>query len=134
MIPLPLDTARRILDAALAKTAELKLKPVAVAVKNTRPGKAYPTAEREWFAQRTWGVSTESPDGKTIYLHVLTPPAGQTLAIGPTSDGSELTGPATLVADGKSVSLQKTSAGYEITLPAGTAWDPLNTVIAVHRR
>jgi len=110
------------------------IKPVAIAVKDTRPGKAYTTKEREWFGQREWGVSTESPDGKTIYLHVMIPPAGQTLKLGPTEDGSELTGPATLVATGKPVSLKKTAAGYEITLPAGTAWDPLNTVIAVRRR
>ncbi len=110
------------------------MKPVAVAVKNTRPGKAYTTKEREWFGQREWGVSTESPDGKTIYLHVMRPPAGSVLALGPTEDGSELAGPATLVATGKSLTLKKTAAGYEIALPTGTTWDPLNTVIAVRRR
>lgn len=108
--------------------------PVAVAVKNTRPGKAYTTKEREWFGQREWGVSTESPDETTIYLHVMTPPAGGVLKLGPTEDGSELTGPATLVASGKPVTLSKTDAGYEIALPGGIAWDPLNTVIAVRRR
>jgi hypothetical protein len=117
----------------MVKINEL-IQPVAVAVKDTRPGKAYTTKEREWFGRRAWGVSTESPDGKTIYLHVMTPPDGSVLRLGPTEDGSELTGPATLVATGKPVALKRTADGYEITLPVGTAWDPLNTVIAVRRR
>lgn len=119
--------------AAMVRINEL-ITPVAVAVKNTRPGKAYSTKEREWLARRAWGVSTESPDGKTVYLHVLTPPAGAVLQLGPTEDGSELAGPATLVATGRPVGFVQTAAGHEITLPAGTAWDPLNTVVAVRRR
>ena len=107
--------------------------PVAAAVKDTRPGKAFPTQEREWFAQKEWGVSTESPDGKTVYLHIMKPPAGNTLTIGPTADGSTLGGRATILNTGKPVSFKKTAAGYELSLPAGTAWDPLDTVIKVQR-
>lgn len=110
------------------------MRPVEVAVKDTLPGKAYPTAEREWFGQREWGVSTESPDGKTIYLHVMKPPQGRTLKLGPPEDGSELAGSAKLLASGSKLSLKSTPEGYEITLPAGVQWDPLNTVIAVERR
>ena len=109
------------------------VKPVSESIKNTNAGKAYVTQEHQWLGQLPWGVSTESPDGKIVYLHVVKPPSGSTLAIGPTADGSELGGPAILLNTGKPVGFKKTSTGYEINLPEGTSWDTLDTVIKVQR-
>jgi hypothetical protein len=108
--------------------------PVAASIKNTHAGTAYVTADHQWLDQMPWGVSTESPDRKTVYLHVVKPPAGQTLTIGQTADGSTLGGRAVLLKTGARVSFKTTSAGFEITLPNGVAWDPLDTVIVVGRQ
>jgi hypothetical protein len=111
------------------------LEPVSVAIKDTLPGRAFVTKEREWVGQRAWGVSTESPDRRTVYLHVLRPPAGRVLALGETQDGSELdTGSARRLAGGAALPMRKVGTGYEISLPDGVAWDAVNTVIAVRRR
>lgn len=111
------------------------LKPVEAAIKDTLPGRAFVTREREWIGQRTWGVSTESPDRRTVYLHVLRAPEGRVLAIGPAEDGSEFdTASAHLLDGGARVSMRQVETGYEIELPDGKQWDPVNTVIAVHRR
>ena len=111
------------------------LEPVAIAIKDTHPGRAYATKEFEWAGQRTWGVSTESPDRRTVYLHVLRPPTARILALGPTEDGTEFdTASARLVKGGASVPMRKNDSGYEIALPNGAEWDAVNTVIAVRRR
>ena len=111
------------------------LEPVAIAIKDTHPGRAYVTKEREWVEQRPWGVSTESPDRRTVYLHVLRPPTARVLALGPTEDGTELDiTTARLVKGGASVPMRKNDSGYEIALPKGAEWDAVNTVIAVRRR
>ncbi|WP_298288867.1 alpha-L-fucosidase [Novosphingobium sp.] len=109
--------------------------PIGVAIRDTRPGRAYVTKERESLGQRAWGVSTESPDGRTVYLHVLRPPEGRVLALGPTEDGSEFdTDSARLLVSGKPVGLRKLNSCYELTLPEGVAWDQINTVVSVRRR
>lgn len=109
--------------------------PIAPAIKNTHPGRAYVTKERDWLEQRAWGVSTESPDRRTVYLHVLRPPTGNRLELGATEDGSELdTASAKLLVGGGRVVMRKSGAGYTIELPEGGAWDSVNTVIAVRRR
>jgi hypothetical protein len=111
------------------------LEPVEVAIKDTHPGRAFVTKEREWVGQRTWGVSTESPDRRTVYLHVLRAPEGRVLALGATEDGTELDiASARLVKGGAPVPMRKVEGGYEIALPTGAEWDPVNTVIAVRRR
>jgi len=107
--------------------------PLAESIKNTNAGKAYPTSDHETLEKKEWGVSTESPDGKFVFLHIVKPPATKTLPIGPTADGSTLGGSAIHLNSGKPVSFKKTPAGYEISLPEGTAWDALDTVIKVQR-
>jgi hypothetical protein len=110
------------------------IKPIAESIKNTVGGKAYVTREYQWLNQTAWGVSTESADGTTVYLHVIKPPAsGTTLPIGQTADGSTLGGKAILLNTGKPVTFKKTATGYEISLPEGSAWDGLDTVIKVQR-
>ncbi len=111
------------------------LEPVSIAIKDTHPGRAYATKEFEWAGQRTWGVSTESSDRRTVYLHILRPPSARILTLGPTEDGTELDiATARLVKGGASVPMRKNDSGYEIALPHGAEWDAVNTVIAVRRR
>ena len=107
--------------------------PVAASINNTHAGTAFVTADHQWLGQLPWGVSTESADRRTVYLHVIKPPAGNTLAIGPTADGSTLGGEAILLRSGARVAFRKTPTGYEVTLPKGVTWDPLDTVIKVRR-
>jgi hypothetical protein len=113
------------------------LAPIAKSIKGTTPGKAYVTPEKSWLRKMAWGVSTESPDGSIIYLHVMKPPRGsRTLRIGPAADGSELgNGAIVLNYDGSTsaAALTKTNDGYEITLPPGTDWHILDTVVQVSR-
>lgn len=108
--------------------------PVAASIRNTMAGKAFVTAERSRIEKLDWGVSTESPDGKTIYLHVLNPPQGKTLLLGHTEDGSTLDGTAVLLKSGQAATLVPKRLGYEITLPEGAGWDPLDTVIQLQRK
>jgi hypothetical protein len=113
------------------------LAPIAVSIKGTVPGKAYVTPEKSWLQKMAWGVSTESPDGSVVYLHVMKPPTGsRTLRIGPTADGSELGNDAAVLNyDGSTstVEFTKTNDGYDITLPHGTDWHSLDTVVRVYR-
>jgi len=90
----------------------------------TVPGKAFPTTAK---AQPDWGVSTESADGSTVFLHVLFPPQDPTLRIAKPADGRRLTGAALL--DGTPVAIKPNEAGYELTLPPSAKWDPVDTVI-----
>lgn len=111
--------------------------PVAESIKNTKPGQAYTTKHNSWLAQEDWGVSTESKDGKQVYLHITAPPKGSsTISIPATEDRSVLGGKAQLLKyDGTAmdVTFQKTAAGYDITLPEGEDWHELDTVIKVER-
>jgi hypothetical protein len=113
------------------------LAPIAKSIKGTVPGKAYITPEKSWLQNMAWGVSTESPDGSIIYLHVMKPPAGsRTLHIGPAADGSELgSGAVVLNYDGSTTAaaVTKTDNGYDITLPGGTDWHIIDTVVRVCR-
>jgi len=107
--------------------------PIAESISNTRAGRAYVTPDHAWLDQTEWGVSTESADGKTIYLHVIKPPAGRTLTLGPAADGSQLGGPAMILPSGIAVEFKQEGSAYQITLPAGAGWSPLDTVIKVRR-
>lgn len=107
--------------------------PIAESIRNTRAGRAYVTPDHTWLEQTGWGVSTESADGKTIYLHVIKAPAGHTLTLGPTADGCHLGGPATILPGGAAVDLKQEGAIYQITLPPDVRWSPLDTVIKVRR-
>lgn len=113
------------------------ISPIAESIKNTKPGQAYTTKHNSWLAQEGWGVSTESKDGKNVYLHIITPPAdSKTISIPETEDRSVLGGKAQLLKyDGtkKDVTIKKTDKGYDITLPDGEDWHELDTVIKAER-
>jgi hypothetical protein len=113
------------------------LAPVAKSIKGTVPGKAYVTPEKSWLQNMVWGVSTESPDGNIVYLHIMKPPKGsRTLHIGPAADGSKLGSDAVILNyDGSTTTaaLTKVNDGYDITIPDGTDWHSLDTVVQVRR-
>ena len=110
------------------------VEPVAASIKNTVAGKAFVTPERARIEKLDWGVSTESPDGKTIYLHVLNPPRGKTLLLGHTEDGSVLDDTAVILKSGQAATLVQKRLGHEIHLPENASWDPLDTVIQLQRK
>jgi hypothetical protein len=117
---------------------------VGESIKNTSIGKAYVTpensvitmpADTQSYARNPidWGVSTESPDGKYVYLHVLNAPTGDTLTLPATADGSKLAKTATILGLNGSTTLieivELENGGYAITLPEGTDWSEVDTVI-----
>jgi len=107
--------------------------PVAKSIQNTAAGKAYETPERIRLNQMDWGVCTESPDGKSVYLHILRPPSGKKLVIAETEDGSKLGGEAIDLRTKTPVQFKRLDFGYEIALPEGSSWSALDTVIEVRR-
>ncbi len=111
------------------------LKSVSESVKNVIPSTAYPTAEESTLATLEWGAASESVDGKTLYLHVLKQPEGDTLTLPATADSATLAASGTLLNfDGtmtEGVTLTATEDGYTVALPEGVAWSEVDTVIKV---
>lgn len=111
--------------------------PVAESIKNTKAGQAYTTKNNSWLANEGWGVSTESEDGRYVYLHITAPPVdSKSLRIPDTEDRSVLGGKAELLKyDGTKtkITFEKAESGYEITLPEGEEWHELDTIIKVER-
>jgi hypothetical protein len=94
----------------------------------TQPSAAYPTPEGTPL-RTARAVGTESPDGRTTYLHVLWPPQGRELALPAPADGRRFT-EATLLGEGK-VRLSQDANGVRLRLGDGDAWDLVDTVIVL---
>ena len=92
----------------------------------TVPGRSYVTAPNALLEKTDWGVSTESPDGKTVYLHVMNRPENGILSLPLPADGKTFVG---AEHEGEVLLLRKTGNGYEITLPAPADCDPIDTVV-----
>ena len=111
------------------------LNPVSWTVKNTRPSKAYPTADMATVGGIDCFVATESPDGAYTYLHVLNPDAdavsGRTLTLPPAENGKIFSG-AKLAIDGTPLALESNGAGYSLTLPEGITFNGVDTVITLY--
>jgi hypothetical protein len=120
---------------ATLKAVNDYVKPVEESIKNTNLSTAYPTntADYAWLDQYQWGVSTESADGKYVYLHVVKPPVGKTLSIGLPADNSTFSTTAVVLKSKQTVGFAKTATGYNITLPDTENWDAVNTVIRLER-
>ena len=101
-------------------------------IKNTYPSTSYPTTPGTRIADLTWGVATRSMDDKFEYLHVLKAPAGgsKTLKLPPPADGKKFS-KAVLLAEKKPIALKQDESGLSLSLPTGSSWDRLNTVIAL---
>jgi len=110
------------------------LEPVKESIIGTTTGKIYPTTENITVAELDWGVSTEAPDGETVYLHILNAPEGNTLTIPKPSDGSTFSKDASVLNfDGTETDILfvESQAGYTITLPENVEWSKLDTVVKI---
>ncbi|MBU3067693.1 alpha-L-fucosidase [Nocardia sp. NEAU-G5] len=95
-------------------------------VEGTRPSTSYPTKAGTRITDLSWGVATKSPDDRTEYLHVLKPPAGQTLTLPLPQDGKVFSA-ASLVKDGMPVLLTQDINRVRLTIPE--FWDANDTAI-----
>jgi len=100
--------------------------PVKQSLFGTRPSTSYPTDPGTRIADLTWGVATTSPDHGSEYIHVLKPPAGNTLTLPLPADGKTFTS-ASLVKDGTPVKLSHGTNQVRLTIPG--SWDPHDTAI-----
>jgi hypothetical protein len=101
---------------------------IETALFGTHPSAAYPTPNGTPLrAARI--VGTESPDGRTTYLHVLWPPRGMDLTLPAPADGRTLT-EAALLGGGK-IDLSQDSMGIKLRLGHGRSWDLVDTVIVL---
>ncbi|WP_370270935.1 alpha-L-fucosidase [Streptomyces sp. V4I8] len=100
--------------------------PIKQSIFGTRPSTSYPTDAGTRIADLTWGVATTSPDGNTEYLHVLKPPAGNTLTLPLPADG-KIFAEASLVKDGTPVTLSQDTNKVRLTIPGN--WDTNDTAI-----
>jgi hypothetical protein len=108
------------------------IKPVERSIKNTYPSTSWRTASGTRIADLAWGVATRATDDKVEYLHILKPPANSstTLKLPAPADGKKFA-KAVLLENARPVSLKQDADGLTLTLPAGSSWDKLNTVIAL---
>lgn len=90
----------------------------------TVPGNSYPTGPDSTLPKDCWGVSTESPDGETVYLHVLNRPEDGLLRLPPPADGKRFR--AAYLGD-RALPLSASADGLLVEVPAGS--DPIDTVI-----
>lgn len=93
----------------------------------TVPGKSYVEKPNAVLEKDMWGVSTESPDGKTVYLHVLNRPADGILRLPEAADGKVFR---EAWYKGEKLELTRTANGYAVTLPDED--DGVDTVIRLN--
>ncbi|MEI7902148.1 MAG: discoidin domain-containing protein [bacterium] len=75
-------------------------------------------------------VATDSADGKTVYVHVLIPPAGQSISLPGLADARKLLA-ASLLLGGNEVKFKQTEETVELSLSEDAKWDPVDTVIVL---
>ena len=90
----------------------------------TVPGKSYVTKPDSTLGKSDWGVSTESPDGKTVYLHVLNAPPSGVLPLPAPADGKRFR---EAFRGETRLALTERDGGYTIAFP--DCFDPVDTVI-----
>ena len=94
----------------------------------TIPGKAYPTSPNALLGSDDWGVSTESPDGSIVYLHVLNLPKDGVLRLGVPADGTRFDA---AEYNGCPLVLTAVEDGYTVVMPQDC--DRIDTVIRLYR-
>lgn len=90
----------------------------------TVPGKSYVTEPDVPLEKSDWGVSTETPDGKTVYLHVMNLPEDGVLTLPRPTDGKKFVG---AECGGVPLEMEKEGRGYRIVLPENC--DSIDTVV-----
>jgi uncharacterized protein YjdB len=108
------------------------LNPIAWTVKNTLASTSYVTANNKTIKTVGWGVATKSTDDTREYIHVLCPDDGaingRTLTLEAPADYKIFT-KAYLAVDNQPVKLEQTDSYVKLTLPEGTIWNDVDTVI-----
>jgi len=98
-----------------------------VSLLNTRPSKILVIEHKT----TPWEiVATDSADGSTVFVHVLIPPTGTTVRLSAPRDGRKVNA-ASLLLGGGEVAIKQSEDGLELSLPAGVAWDRVDTVIVL---
>ena len=90
----------------------------------TVPGRSYVTKPDSTLEKTEWGVSTESEDGRTVYLHVLNAPENGILTLPAPADGKRF---AAAFRGDRPLPLAQTEEGVRIGFPG--PYDPVDTVI-----
>jgi len=103
---------------------------VAPALFGTRPSAAYPVPDGTPLRKARY-AATQSPDAVTTYLHVLWPPQGSTLTLPAPADGRGFTSAHLPRPADAALQLTQRPDGLRLRLPAGQAWDPVDTVIVL---
>lgn len=101
--------------------------PIKDTVFNTRASTSYITTAQK-FGDLQWGVALQSKDGSKEFIHVLKPPAGDTLELPAPADNKKFIS-ARLVNSQGNVILNQTEDGVSLQLSDGAKWDLYNTVI-----
>ncbi|MFM2296441.1 MAG: hypothetical protein RL117_148 [Verrucomicrobiota bacterium] len=97
--------------------------PVAESIKNTYPSTSFAFSN-------SWGGATRSTDDTKEYLHVLWPPAGNSLVLPAPTDGKVFAN-ARLLANGQAVTLERNARALKLTLNGASRWDANDTVIVM---
>jgi len=103
------------------------IKPISESIKNTYASSSYVTPAGATIPALPNGITaTKSVCGRYEYIHVLVPPAGNTIHLPPPLDGKQFVS-AVMLRTGHQAELRQDSQGVHITVP--DEWDPLDTVI-----
>jgi len=108
------------------------MEPIGKAVRGVVASEAFPTRDGAYMNWVPWGAATDSPDGSRTYLHVLNTPEGRSLHVGVPANRTTFDR-ASLLVGGVELEWNCSPSGYVVSLPEGVHWDPLNTVIVLHR-
>jgi len=90
----------------------------------TVPGRSYVEKPNAVLTPDMWGVSTESPDGKTVYLHILNRPESGVLRLPKAEDGKVFR---EALYKNERLGFRVTADGCEIEMPASN--DGVDTVV-----
>lgn len=94
----------------------------------TVPGRSYIEKPNAVLESDMWGVSTESPDGMTVYLHILNRPVNGVLSLPRAADGKVFR--EAWYKDEK-LAFSVSEDGYTVTLPS--ADDGIDTVVRLEK-
>jgi hypothetical protein len=75
-------------------------------------------------------VATESPDGRTTYLHRFVPAKDRSILLPPPQDGRTVT-KARLWHNHRKVTLEQTPNGVRLTLGIKDSWDDVDTIFVL---
>ena len=104
------------------------ISPISKSIKNTYASTSWVTSNKSTISAITWGVATQSTDGKYEFIHVLKPPTGNKLSLSKPADGKKFNS-AKLLTNDHTVTLTQDSNGVSLTLTGDDNWDSLDTVI-----